>query len=214
MRSLRVRAKGKHPGKSRAISRQVARVELSRAAGWIAARRSASLGAMSGSNRGIYLACGLSVLALALGSYSWVLSAKVVERGATPSHDAESLKRELADIRAQLGAVRAQTALASDESLARLSKRLAAVEAAVGQHPGARPGSSPSSEPTDPLADEGVRDYVKFSATDPAIRVKQADDGSLSVANTNASLTGKMMFVEATRADGTVDRVPIVVPPP
>lgn len=59
----------------------------------------------------------------------------------------------------------------------------------------------------------GFPDYVSFTAPSSALTVKQHEDGSLSVQNRDPELALKVVLVEARRADGTVDKIPVAIPP-
>lgn len=48
---------------------------------------------------------------------------------------------------------------------------------------------------------------------EPGITVTQSDDGALSVRNTNASLVGQIVTVQAVGEDGNTRPIAITVPP-
>ena len=56
--------------------------------------------------------------------------------------------------------------------------------------------------------------FVRFIAPSPALGVEQAPNGSISVHNTDAALTGQVLVIEAVAEDGGVYPVTIVVPAP
>jgi hypothetical protein len=65
-----------------------------------------------------------------------------------------------------------------------------------------------------PSAASGPTLYVRFRPPSPALAITQSDNGALAVKNSDPALAGRVLEVEATRADGAVERVTILVPAP
>jgi len=121
----------------------------------------------------------------------------------------QQLRDEITRLRADLDAVRGQLLVSMDRRLDDLEARQGGAPAASS---GGAAGSGAASAHAPPA--RPVLRYARFVAPSNAVRVQQADDGSISVSNTDANMTGKTLIVEAVRADGTTDHVAILVPAP
>lgn len=64
------------------------------------------------------------------------------------------------------------------------------------------------------LTPSGLPLYTHLSSNHSAITVQQVGDGSLSVNNTDPSLTGQVLTVQAITADGISHDVQLIAPPP
>lgn len=64
------------------------------------------------------------------------------------------------------------------------------------------------------LVDEPSRRYVNLISPEPSVDVQQDEDGSLFAINSDPALTGKVIEIEAHRADGSIDSMTISVPKP
>jgi hypothetical protein len=94
--------------------------------------------------------------------------------------------------------------------IAALEQRLARLESR-GVDGGA---AAPSTTTSDPGDDPGVPRFVSLRSPSPSVKVEEQDDGALSARNDDPKLTGKVVMIEARRADGTIERIPITVPAP
>ena len=56
--------------------------------------------------------------------------------------------------------------------------------------------------------------YVRLNSPEPSVVVQQGEDGSVFAINTDPSLAGNVIEIEALRADGSVEMMTITVPPP
>jgi hypothetical protein len=70
------------------------------------------------------------------------------------------------------------------------------------------------STPIHSPSDEQSWRYVNFVSPEPGVDIQQSEDGSLFVINSDPSLTGKVIEIEASRADGGTDKMTILVPEP
>jgi hypothetical protein len=69
----------------------------------------------------------------------------------------------------------------------------------------AKPNASEHPEP---------KHFVSFDLGGSALKIQQAENGALSVSNSDAALTGKMMRIKAKAEDGSEEEITILVPPP
>ena len=56
--------------------------------------------------------------------------------------------------------------------------------------------------------------FVSLVSPSSAVRVEQVEGGAFAAHNTDPKLTGTTLVVEGRRADGTVEKISITVPPP
>lgn len=121
-----------------------------------------------------------------------------------------------------------------EQALARLADRIATTERVVARSAVRRAGETMAAPPraVDPggSGDGGTDETLAADALDPdrfrtapryerldapaGIEVTQNDDGSFVVRNTDPALSNQLVMVKARRDDGTIDDVPVTVPPP
>ncbi len=87
-----------------------------------------------------------------------------------------------------------------DERLIALEKKL---ESSTQREGGATP---PDTAPDFPR-------YVSFTPPSRGVQIKQDESGSISVTNSDASLAYKVLLVEGRREDGSIDKIPLAMPP-
>lgn len=129
--------------------------------------------------------------------------------------------QDLQELRKQLAVLQSQQAQASADSQQRLREFQAVLSDSIRQQEAlsrtfqSNNEDSPKEEkPTH--RPEGNPAYPpKYSSfrTKQNVKVSQKADGSLAVESSDLSLSGKVTVVEAIRADGTVEVIPITVPP-
>lgn len=106
------------------------------------------------------------------------------------------------DLRGEVAALR--------EQVARLEAR--AIQADSGREPDeARAQAAP---PSEGRPAEAPQRFVRFEIPSPALRVEQAENGTLAVFNTDPALTGQILRVQAWSADGTSTPLTLTVPAP
>lgn len=166
-------------------------------------------------NRVAYAAVVISAVAVGLSGWTTARSRSVAATPSCGEHAAlvekiDSLQRQLARI-----AVAGSADTSGPQGLA---QRVARLESAVdGLGPDARSadgGDSDAGEARDDRSPSGEPRYLSIVSPNPAVKVRQDPDGSFAASNTDPTLVGKTLFVEAKRADGTIDKLPIFVPPP
>ena len=59
-----------------------------------------------------------------------------------------------------------------------------------------------------------IKKYARFEAPSSAVKITQDATGSLSVTNTDASITGQIMTIQGVDSDGNKVPIPITIPPP
>lgn len=162
-------------------------------------------------------ALGLATTSLLVAAYA-VLSRPSASDGTACDCDTEGLQ-------AQLAALQRRVDAAERTALRGTARRVA--EAATEPRR-TSPGDSPAfesnddGEPPEPDQDGTNEDdaeprttprFVDFEIADPGVTVTQAENGSLSVSNSNEALAGQIMTVKARGEDGEVYDLPITVPP-
>ena len=154
-----------------------------------------------------YLSAVASAAALVASGYA-VLAARRVPpgppAGACACGDVPT-RRELDELRRGLAAARAVGAREAPQDFA---EQLAALRTDVDRLRAPDGGDAPPSQPDRP------RRVVAFVAPSAAVSVRQLPDGSIAVANTDPSLTGRILTVDARAEDGTVQKMLITVPAP
>ena len=141
--------------------------------------------------------------------------------------DPASLRGEIAELRKALDAKADTGQLAA--SIQRLHARIDQLEARLAKAPPAtgaaatpddeRPSPAGSADPSPSSAGEargtfkGPR-FVELQPPAKGIAVKQLEDGSFSVTNTDPALTGRTMLVKGKADDGTERDIAITVPAP
>lgn len=158
----------------------------------------------------LYAAIALSAGSLALSG--WLLATRPGTAGPAAASasscncDDQAIRRELAELRQLSGQVAAQGA-----GIRALTERVNAFDSRDGGS--AAPRVAAAADHTDRLP-SGDPVYVELRAPSKAVSVKQDPNGSLSVTNTDPSLTGKTMVIQAVDGDGQKREVSVVVPPP
>jgi hypothetical protein len=144
------------------------------------------------SNRVAYLALGLAVVALGLHLVPRL-------RGDTVSNAISKAPSEVAPA--------GNAAL-----LANLAARVQQLEIQRAQAPASLAAATETAAPE--AAKPETRRLVSFELPSGALEVKQAENGALSVTNSDPALAGKMLRVKARADDGSEHEVTILVPPP
>jgi hypothetical protein len=122
---------------------------------------------------------------------------------------------------------------AMEAELARLRERVDIAERAVSRQSIRRVGAAleeqahTSSTPADesvevPTEDDAADEPERFQTAPVYTRIEapsglevtQAENGAFAVRNTDPGLANRVIIVKARREDGTIDDVPIAVPPP
>lgn len=152
----------------------------------------------------------LAALSLGLASYALLRKAPVHD---VASCDHTALEAEIAQLRSRL--------ILTERQVGNGGSRL---DAPPPRSPAIEPTATPATGAGDPAADETPRApeaatkratpaYSEFRAPS-GVRVHQAENGSLSVENSDPTLTAQIQVVEAVRADGSIDRIALTMPPP
>jgi len=144
------------------------------------------------SNRVAYLALGLAVVALGLQLVPKLRGASVSNAVSNPPSDVSPA---------------GNAAL-----LANLAARVQQLEMRRAQAPAPMTAASETAAPE--ATKPETRRFVSFELPSRALEVKQAENGALSVTNSDPTLTGKMLRVKARADDGSEQEVTILVPPP
>lgn len=158
---------------------------------------------------------GAASLALVSAAFSAYLAlshrpaAGAPQAGACACDDA-ALKREIEDLRRE---IRARSQAPSGDTAKRVEARLAALETKSGVAP---PPPDPSGAPTatTTVLRDGTPRIQSFDVPSPAVKVQQSPEGSLSVINTDPSLTGKVMIITGHTEDGAAHPMSILIPAP
>lgn len=108
------------------------------------------------------------------------------------------------DLQAEVAALRQQ--------VARLEAR--AIQADSGRERDEAPARAHAAPPTEGRPAEAPQRFVRFETPSPALRVEQAENGTLAVFNTDPALTGQILRVQAWSADGTSTPLTLTVPAP
>lgn len=165
----------------------------------------------------------LSALSAALSAY-----AAFGRAPPAPTGDAAALRAELTEAREALDAKADAAQLAG--ALQRLHARIDALEArsrlpgspdtgagADADADGSPTAPAASAAPAAPSAAEPPRTaprFVQLSSPEKGVSVKQMDDGSIAVTNSDPALTGRTLLIKARADDGTERDLTITVPAP
>jgi hypothetical protein len=159
-----------------------------------------------------FSAIALAVLSAASSAYlAFGRSASVA---ASPAGEAScacddaALKRELAELRKAVDA-------RGDGDVKQLSARVAALEkrpASAGAGTAGDDGERPA--PSAPPAAAPEPKYTSFDLPSKALSVRQDEDGTLRVTNTDPAMSGKFLRITGRDQDGATHDISIVVPPP
>jgi hypothetical protein len=95
-----------------------------------------------------------------------------------------------------------------------LAEQVAALRTDLDRLRGRDGEATPDGGGEQPPAPPGPRRFVEMVAPSTAVSVRQLPDGSIVASNTDPSLTGRYMTVDAKAEDGTVQKVRITVPAP
>ena len=93
-----------------------------------------------------------------------------------------------------------------------IESRVTVLEQRQGEGVARAGGSAEVASAPSPI-DELPR-YVELKSPEPSVEVKQGEDGSVFAINSDPALTGKVIEIEARRADDGIDTMTIVVPQP
>ena len=144
------------------------------------------------SNRVAYAALVLALVALGLHLFSGR------QEASGPRPDPASSPNSLAPD---------TTSLLSD-----LARRVHALEA--HRAPEVNASTTTETAKLNPSEHPEPKHFVSFDLASSALRIQQAENGALSVTNSDAALTGKMMRIKAKAEDGSEEEITILVPPP
>jgi|HubBroStandDraft_6_1064221.scaffolds.fasta_scaffold448281_2 hypothetical protein len=160
----------------------------------------------------------VSAASLVAGGYAVVVARRVAAAppagrdGACTCADAPT-RRELDELRRGLAAALGARGGGAREVPQDFAEQLAALRTDVdrlrGREGDAAPDGGGSASPL-----ERPRRLVELVAPSAAVSVRQLPDGSIAATNTDPSLTGRVMTVDARAEDGTVQKMLITVPAP
>jgi hypothetical protein len=165
-----------------------------------------------------YLSAVVSAASLVAGGYAVVVARQVSagppagRDGACTCPDAPT-RRELDELRRGLAAALGARAGGTREAPQDFAEQLAALRADVDRLRDREGDATPdggSASPAPPRA----RRLVELVSPSAAVSVRQLPDGSIAATNTDPSLTGHVMTVDAKAEDGTVQKMRITVPAP
>jgi hypothetical protein len=146
-------------------------------------------------NLKVYAALAIACLALALSIHTAVRGpgdAKATGSNACVDREArdqmDKLSRALAE---------------RDARLARLAR--------TASSPGGDPATAGSQQPPAPR-EPGPRRYVHFEIPNPAVSVRQKDDGTYDIRTTDPSLAGSVLQITAVTKSGDEDKLFIRIP--
>lgn len=146
-----------------------------------------------------------------MAAYSSYASRSEPQPAAAVPVNVVELETELEAVRKQLAAVERRLA-ATERRLAMAERRRQPVTGddeadAADVDDGDAPTLEPESER------ETTPTFVEFEIAEPGLDIRQNDNGSLSVRNSNPALAGEVVLVKAQGEDGRVYDLPITVPP-
>jgi hypothetical protein len=160
------------------------------------------------------VATALAAAALLVAGYAALRPSPAPAGPAACTCNDDALRRDVEDLRRTVQAASGQASdLGTVQMLKRLASRVETLESKVDAEV---PGSSGSAggDRTTGGAPSAAERIVKFDLPSDRMQIKQMEDGSFAVTNSDPALAGKMLTVQAHRGDGTIEQVSIVVPPP
>jgi hypothetical protein len=165
-----------------------------------------------------YLSAVASAASLVAGGYAVVVARRVSavppggRDGACSCADAPT-RRELDELHRGLAAALGARAGGAREAPQDFAEQLAALRADVDRLRGRDGDAAPDGGSASP-ARERARRLVEIVVPSAAVSVRQLPDGTIAATNTDPSLTGHVMTVNARAEDGTVQEMRITVPAP
>jgi hypothetical protein len=154
----------------------------------------------------------VAATALLVAAYSSYLSWAQPQPVAAPTSTAD-LETELAAARTRLSVVERRLATAERNLLLttrRDDDESGDAVAGLGAAPASDDGDEGSEHGSEP---ETTPKFVEFEIAVPGLDVRQNDNGSLSVRNSNPALANQIVVIKAQGQDGRAYDLPITVPP-
>jgi len=152
------------------------------------------------------LPLGLATVALVVAGYA------IIPKGSTS--ESEACDCDTSALQAEVAQLKRRVELAERTAAQQTVRR--AVSAA--REPDPADPSPVDSDPPDADADAppeptAAPRFTSFDVAEPGVTVSQSEDGGITVRNTNPTLEGNVLIVQARGEDGLLRDVPITVPP-
>jgi len=162
------------------------------------------------------LALGLAATALLVAAYSSYLSCSSGSRpqpvAASSTSNAE-LEAELAAVRTKLDAVERRLATAERNLLLATRPNVDDEPDVAGLDADRESADGDEHRSEREFERQTTPEFVDFEIAESGLDIRQNDNGSLSVRNSNPALANQIVTVKARGQDGRVYDLPITVPP-